>query len=48
MPIESPEVVYIPPLAYLHTVLTLAWSAIRHPFSTTYIDATTGKVLYCE
>lgn len=42
---SEPEVIYIPPLAFLRTVLALAWSAFRYPFSTTYIDATTGKVI---
>src|SRR5262249_10468918 len=39
------EVKRIPPLAYLRTVWALLWTAFRHPFTTTYIDPFTGKVL---
>ena len=33
-------------LAYLRTMWSLLWTAFRHPLTTTYIDATTGEVLY--
>ncbi|MBX9581604.1 MAG: hypothetical protein K2X87_14985 [Gemmataceae bacterium] len=36
----------IPPLAYLRAMWNLWWSAIRHPFSETTIDLSTGRVLY--
>jgi hypothetical protein len=38
--------VRIPPLAYLRSMLSLFWSAIRHPLSETTIDLSTGRVLY--
>ena len=31
--------------AYLRTVWAVLWTAILHPFTTTVIDARTGKVL---
>lgn len=31
--------------AYLRTVWSVLWTAFRHPWSTTIIDARTGKVL---
>ncbi len=42
------ERVYISPGAYLRSMLAIAWSAFRHPFSTTTIDLTTGEVLSNE
>ena len=41
----SPEPVRIPPLAFLRAMAAIAWSAFRHPFSTTVIDLSTGKVV---
>ncbi|HEY1191977.1 MAG TPA: hypothetical protein VGE74_30385, partial [Gemmata sp.] len=38
--------VRIPPLAHLRAMFNLFWSAIRHPFSETTIDLSTGRVLY--
>lgn len=43
---EEPEVIRIPPLAYLRAVLALAWGVIRHPLSITYIDMLTGRAVY--
>ncbi|MBI1901159.1 MAG: hypothetical protein HYS13_08625 [Planctomycetia bacterium] len=42
---ELEEVVRISPIAYFKSMLALAWACIRHPFETTVIDVTTGKVL---
>jgi len=42
---DQPAVLRIGPVAYLRTMWALLWTAFRHPFTTTYIDATTGKVL---
>jgi len=36
----------IPWWAYLRSMWNLFWSAIRHPFSETTIDLSTGRVLY--
>jgi len=38
--------VRISPLAYMRTMWNLFWSALRHPFSNTTIDLSTGRVLY--
>lgn len=38
--------VRVSPQAYLRTMWSLFWSAIRHPLSDTTIDVSTGKVLY--
>jgi hypothetical protein len=38
--------VRVSPLAYLRAMWNLFWSAIRHPFSETTIDLSTGRVLY--
>lgn len=38
--------VRIPPLAYLRAMANLFWSAVRHPWSETTIDLSTGRVLY--
>ena len=43
---DEPEVVYIPPLAYLRSVLALAWGVFRHPFHTTYVDLSTGEAVH--
>ncbi|HMC65526.1 MAG TPA: hypothetical protein VKI65_11365 [Gemmataceae bacterium] len=37
--------IYISPLAFLRSMLAIAWSAFRHPFSTTVIDLATGEVI---
>ena len=37
---------HISPLAYLRAMWNLFWSAVRHPFSDTTIDLSTGRVLY--
>ncbi len=44
---ESSEVeaVYISPGAYFRSMLAIAWSCFRHPFSTTEIDLATGKAI---
>lgn len=39
------EPVHISPFAFLRTMLAIAWSALRHPFTTTVIDLTTGQVV---
>jgi hypothetical protein len=39
-------VIRISPRAYLLAMWNLFWSAIRHPFSETTIDLSTGRVLY--
>ena len=33
------------PLVFLRVMAAIAWSAFRHPFTTTVIDLATGKVL---
>ena len=45
--LKSPdaEVVRIPALAFLRAMGMIAWSSIRHPFSTTVIDLTTGRIV---
>ncbi len=35
-------------VAYLRSMLAIAWSAVRHPRKTTVIDLSTGKVLRHE
>jgi hypothetical protein len=45
---DQPEAVYIGPWAYLRAMWSIAWSAFRHPFKTTYIDASTGRVIRHE
>ena len=42
-PVDVEEVVYISPAAYLRSVAAIIWNAFRHPFSTTYIDLSTGN-----
>jgi hypothetical protein len=41
-PADVDEVVYISPDAYLRSIVAVVWNAFRHPFSTTYIDLSTG------
>ena len=38
-------VVYIPPLAFLRAMLNAAWHSLRHPFTSTDIDLSTGRIL---
>jgi hypothetical protein len=38
-------VVYIPPAAFLRAMLTAAWHSLRHPFTSTDIHLSTGRVL---
>jgi hypothetical protein len=45
---DAEKPVAIPPLAYLRAMLTIAWSAFRHPWSTTTIDLATGRVIHRE
>jgi hypothetical protein len=42
---NEPIVIRVGFLAYLRTMWSLLWTALRHPTRTTYIDAATGKVL---
>jgi hypothetical protein len=35
----------IPPCAFLRAMVSIAWSSIRHPLSTTLIDLSTGYVI---
>jgi len=42
---EGPVAVYISPRAYLGSMFLLAWTALRHPFTTTIIDVTHGRVI---
>jgi hypothetical protein len=46
-PEPKPIVIHIGPLAFLRSMFTLAWTAFRHPFSTTVIDLSTGRAV-CE
>jgi hypothetical protein len=41
----EPEAVHIPPLGFLKTCWQLLWSTIRHPFQTSFIDMSTGRVI---
>lgn len=45
MPPE-PERIVIRPLAYLRSVLALAWGAFRYPGRTTYVDLLTGAAVH--
>lgn len=54
VPIPAPEdkilgqkllVVRVGAWAYLRTMWSLLWTALRHPMTTTFIDARTGKLL---
>jgi hypothetical protein len=42
-PVDVEEVVYIPPTAFLRSMVTIVWNVFRHPFSTTYVDLSTGE-----
>ncbi|HTU20257.1 MAG TPA: hypothetical protein VMG10_19490 [Gemmataceae bacterium] len=45
-PEAEPQLLRIPPLAYLRAMFMIAWSAFRHPWSTTTIDLATGRVVH--
>jgi hypothetical protein len=32
--------------AFLRSMLAIAWGAFRHPFSTTYVDISTGESVH--
>lgn len=36
---------YISPRVFLRVVWSILWATFRHPFTTTYIDAATGRDL---
>ncbi len=40
------EVMSITPRAYLRSLVAIAWSALRHPFSTTVVDLSTGESVH--
>jgi hypothetical protein len=31
--------------AFLRSMLSIAWNALRHPFSTTIVDLSTGRTI---
>ena len=35
----------ISPWAFLRAMIAIAWSAFRHPFTTTVVDLSTGRVV---
>jgi len=39
----TPSTWTISPGAYLRSMAAIAWNSIRHPFSTTIVDLTTGE-----
>jgi hypothetical protein len=39
-------VTYIRPMAYLRSVWAIIWGALRHPFSTTLVDLSTGEAVH--
>src|SRR5205823_4386897 len=39
------EAIVISPMAFLRSMAMLAWTAFRHPFSTTVIDLSTGQIV---
>lgn len=41
--VSDATAVRIPPGAYFKSVFWLAWGCVRHPFTTTVVDLTTGK-----
>jgi len=45
---QEVEVVRVSPMAYLKSMLAIAWACFRHPFSTTRIDLATGKLIPVE
>ncbi len=42
------EVMSITPQAYLRSLVAIAWSAFRHPFSTTVVDLSTGESVHLK
>src|SRR5437870_2388977 len=40
-----PDIVRISPTAFLRSMVMLAWTAFRYPFSTTVIDLSTGRIV---
>lgn len=42
---QDSDLVRIPPLAFLRSMVTIFWSALRHPFQITEVDLSTGKVV---
>jgi hypothetical protein len=42
------EPVRIPPLAFLRSVLALAWGGLRHPLRTTLVDLSTGRSVHID
>jgi len=44
VPVDQPEVISISARAFVRTMILLAWTAFRHPFSVTVIDLSTGKI----
>jgi hypothetical protein len=40
----DPEAFTIPPRAFLRAMFAIAWASLRHPFTTTVIDLSTGGV----
>jgi len=43
---EDEDMVYISPWAFVRTMLLIAWSAFRHPFSYTTIHMLTGDSMH--
>jgi hypothetical protein len=39
------EVVHIRPMAFVRSMLAIAWCCIRHPFSPTMVAVVQGKVV---
>lgn len=46
MPDTQPDTIYISALAFLRTMLLIAWSSLRHPLMFTRIDILTGKCIH--
>ena len=42
---ETPIVIQVGALAFVRTMWFLLWTAFRHPFTVTYIDAETGEII---
>jgi hypothetical protein len=45
LPAVDLQEIRIPPLAFLRSMAVILWSALRHPFQTTEVDLSTGKVI---
>jgi hypothetical protein len=41
-PVDVEDVIYVSPRAYFRSILTTLWNTFRHPFTTTYVDLSTG------